>query len=52
LRSTDGDFFALQDDPNAITSKIIMIPALVLIASDQLDDSDIRPSANKQQPVI
>jgi hypothetical protein len=41
-----------EHGPNAITSKIIMIPALVLIASDQQDDSGIRPSANRQQPVI
>jgi hypothetical protein len=41
-----------QHDPNAITSKIITIPALVLIASDQLEDSGIWPSANQQQPVI
>jgi hypothetical protein len=39
-----------KHDPNAITSKIITIPALVLIASDQLEDSGIWPSANQQQP--
>ncbi|HEX3198237.1 MAG TPA: hypothetical protein VHR39_11875 [Propionibacteriaceae bacterium] len=39
-----------KHDPNAITGKIITIPALVLIASEE--DSGIWPSANQQQPVI